>query len=161
MLITSTSSERESLDLLGVQVSLIRDPVHVYKLENKALSSWVYSITFGGNRILRSLMINEIALPGSAEATMHSLGLVFSGADSEVEHVLGPHFEGLGARIVSRPSRRPAIVGAVVSRAGGSILFSFGLFRGALRSPLLGAEILDSVRILPTTATPRDRPAPN
>ena len=147
MLFSGTSSGTQVLITPQLMVSFVSEFTHLYRLENRITSSNFYSATFGANKVLQYLQINVLKSAVSMSLVRERLGLSETDEDDTVRNVLASHFPVTDMVFVRMPSKRPTRVGALITSVDSTILFCFGLRRGALRSSALRSDILNSVKI--------------
>ena len=155
--LTTTSSHalgRQVVEVPPLRVSFPLELTFVTRHESRIRlspeeqsSSVTYAASIGGSKVLRSVTILSYSARETMPIVLSTIGLLDNDADGKVAHVLAPHFPKLEATFVRSSPRTPRLVGAVFETDDSAILFYFQLFRGALKSPVLPAELQRAIRI--------------
>ena len=156
VLFTASSSALgpQVIELPPFRVFFLAEFTHVSRYESRIelsprdrSSQVIYGASVGGNKVLRSIGIHAYSNKDCVPAVLAALGLLDKDSDCRVAQVLAPQLPSLDATFLRSPSRTPRLIGAIFDTNESAILFYFGLFRGALASKALPAELQRSLRV--------------
>jgi hypothetical protein len=114
---------------------------------NRELAEHYYTVMFGGNNILRSLMVYVSASASHIDLTKRTWGELEVDASGKIADILSPIFPDINSLFLCKNSRQPARIGVVFQKAGKYFLFSFHVYRGAVKSEDLAHELTKSLKV--------------
>ncbi len=146
-LVATSSQGQQVIDLPPIRISLLSELSYVSKLDIRVFNDYQYIIAFPQNKVLRSLMVFGSSKRDHLEPFLETLRPFDVESEGQVVEVLRQLFPDLDISFLRKRSRTPARIGAIVKSKDAYILFSFRIFRGAIKSALLTAELQQTLRI--------------
>jgi hypothetical protein len=133
------SSHRGSqiIELPPITIELPLQSTFVLATLNLEFSERYYTVMFGGNKILRTLLIYATAGWGQLEGDQ----------GERVAKILGPVFPQRGTTYLCKRSRQPTHIGALLNANNTYFLFAFRVFGGALKSQNIIKELSNSINV--------------
>jgi len=138
---------RQVIELPAIRIELPLESSFMSLSVNTEFSERYYTVMFQGNKVLRSLMIYVTGSQEHANIAKTGWGQLESDQSGKVAKVLGGAFPSHDIVFLCKLSRQPARIGALLSTMGSFHLFSFHVYRGALKSELLPFELKNSIKI--------------
>ena len=144
----SLSRGSQVIDLSPLRIELPLELTIMSASINKDFNEEYYTVIFGGNKVLRSMMIYVTTVEEHVRITEAAWGQLVPCQVGKVAEILKPVFHGVIGSFLKNQSRNPSHVGALLNFNGRFVLLSFHIYRGAVNSKDLPLEVSKSLRLV-------------
>jgi hypothetical protein len=143
------SSHRGSqiIELPPITIELPLQSTFVLATLNLEFSERYYTVMFGGNKILRTLLIYATDKLNHVDIAAAGWGQLEGDQGERVAKILGPVFPQRGTTYLCKRSRQPTHIGALLNANNTYFLFAFRVFGGALKSQNIIKELSNSINV--------------